>query len=140
MVKSRKHVVFGNPDEREISTSHVERQNLTMRMKMRRMTRLTNGFSKKVDGLEAAVALHFMHYNFSRIHQTLRTTPAIAAGIADHVWSIEESSGCLLANPRRPHSVKASKHRRAKPPTTRCDLIQIRLDLRYLQNDDARAR
>jgi IS1 family transposase len=95
MVKSQKHVVFGNPDEREISTSHVERQNLTMRMKMRRMTRLTNGFSKKVDGLEAAVALHFMHYNFSRIHQTLRTTPAIAAGIADHVWSIEEVVGLL---------------------------------------------
>jgi IS1 family transposase len=98
MVKSQKHVVFGDPDESKISTSHVERQNLTMRMKMRRMTRLTNGFSKKIEGLEAAVALHFMHYNFCRVHQTLRTTPAMAAGIADHVWSIEELVGLL----RRP--------------------------------------
>ena len=98
IVKSEKHIVFGKPDERKISTSHVERQNLTMRMKMRRMTRLTNGFSKKVEGLEDAVALHFMHYNFCRIHQTLRTTPAMAAGIADHVWSIDELVGLL----RRP--------------------------------------
>jgi IS1 family transposase len=90
IVKSKKHVVFGNPNEREISTSHVERQNLTMRMKMRRMTRLTNAFSKKIDGLDSAVALHFMHYNFCRVHQTLRVTPAMAAGIADHVWSLAE--------------------------------------------------
>jgi IS1 family transposase len=90
IVKSKKHVVFGNPNERDISTSHVERQNLTMRMKMRRMTRLTNAFSKKIDGLDSAVALHFMHYNFCRVHQTVRVTPAMAAGIADHVWSLAE--------------------------------------------------
>jgi hypothetical protein len=90
IVKSKTHIVFGSPNERLISTSHVERQNLTMRMKMRRMTRLTNAFSKKIDGLDSAVALHFMHYNFCRIHQTLRVTPAMAAGIADHVWSLDE--------------------------------------------------
>jgi len=98
MVKSETHVVLGDPDRRKVSTSHVERQNLTMRMKMRRMTRLTNGFSKKIDGLESAVALHFMHYNFCRVHQTLRTTPAMAAGITNHVWSIDEMVGLL----RRP--------------------------------------
>jgi hypothetical protein len=68
----------------------VERQNLTMRMGMRRFTRLTNAFSKKVENLEAAVALHYMHYNFARVHQTLRVTPAMEAGIADHVWSLED--------------------------------------------------
>jgi len=81
---------MGSPDMAHVSTSHVERQNLTMRMSMRRFTRLTNGFSKKVQNLEFAVALHFMHYNFCRVHQTLRVTPAMEAGVADHVWSIEE--------------------------------------------------
>lgn len=82
--------VTGDPDPSYISTSYVERQNLTMRMSMRRFTRLTNGFSKKIENHIAAVALHFMHYNFARIHKTLRVTPAMAAGIAEHVWSIEE--------------------------------------------------
>ena len=68
----------------------VERQNLTMRMSMRRFTRLTNAFSKKMENLEAAVALHFMYYNFGRVHQTLRVTTAMEAGIADHVWTLEE--------------------------------------------------
>ena len=80
----------GKPDHAHISTSMVERQNLTMRMGMRRFTRLTNAFSKKVENLEAAVALHYMHYNFARVHQTLRVTPAMEAGISDHVWSLEE--------------------------------------------------
>jgi IS1 transposase len=80
----------GNPDERHISTSFVERQNLTMRMSMRRFTRLTNGFSKKVENHAHAVALYFLHYNFARIHKTLRVTPAMVAGLADHVWSMEE--------------------------------------------------
>lgn len=76
-------VVMGQPDQEAISTSYVERQNLTMRMSMRRFTRLTNAFSKKVENLEAAVALHFMYYNFCRVHNTLKTTPAIAAGVTD---------------------------------------------------------
>jgi len=82
--------VTGRPDPKHISTSYIERQNLTMRMGMRRFTRLTNAFSKKVENHEAAIALHYMHYNFCRVHQALRVTPAMEAGIADHVWSIEE--------------------------------------------------
>ena len=80
----------GSPDVDHISTSYVERQNLTMRMSMRRFTRLTNAFSKKLANHEAAVALHFMHYNFCRQHKTLRVTPAMAAGIADYIWSMED--------------------------------------------------
>jgi len=82
--------ICGKPDKKEVSTSYVERQNLTMRMSMRRFTRLTNGFSKKIENLEAAVGLHFMHYNFCRIHKTLRVTPAMEAGLTDHVWTLEE--------------------------------------------------
>jgi len=82
--------VMGDPDPAHVSTSYVERQNLTMRMSMRRFTRLTNGFSKKVENHAHAVALHYMHYNYCRIHQSLRVTPAMEAGLADHVWSIEE--------------------------------------------------
>jgi len=89
-VGTKRNVVSGDPDPKHISTSYVERQNLTMRMSMRRFTRLTNAFSKKVENHAAAVALYFMYYNFGRVHQTLRVTPAMAAGIADHVWSIEE--------------------------------------------------
>lgn len=80
----------GNPDKKLVSTSYAERQNLTMRMSMRRFTRLTNGFSKKIENLEAAVALYFMYYNFCRVHQTLRVTPAMEAGVTDHVWTLEE--------------------------------------------------
>lgn len=85
-------VVQGNPDGDKISTSGVERQNLTMRMSMRRFTRLTNGFSKKVENLTAAVSLHFLYYNFGRVHGSLGklTTPAMAAGLSDHVWTCEE--------------------------------------------------
>ncbi len=82
--------IDGTPDHDHISTSFVERQNLTMRMGMRRFTRLTNGFSKKAENLHHAVALHFMHYNFARIHKSLRVTPAMEAGVSDHVWSMEE--------------------------------------------------
>ena len=87
---AQRHKIKGNPAREYISTSHVERQNLTMRMSMRRFTRLTNGFSKKVENLTHAVALHFMYYNFGRIHQILRVTPAMQAGLTDHVWSLEE--------------------------------------------------
>jgi IS1 family transposase len=83
-------VVSGDPDPKHVSTSYVERQNLTMRMGMRRFTRLTNGFSKKAENHAAMVAIHFMYYNFGRIHKTLRVTPAMAAGLTDHVWSLEE--------------------------------------------------
>lgn len=83
-------IVEGFPNKRHISTSYVERQNLTMRMGMRRLTRLTNGFSKKMENLQHALALHFMHYNFARVHKTLGMTPAMAAGLADHPWSIGE--------------------------------------------------
>ena len=85
-----KGAVCGDPDEKHISTSFVERQNLTKRMSMRRFTRLTNGFSKKVENHACAVALHCMHYNFGRIHKTLRVTPRMEAGISDHIWSLEE--------------------------------------------------
>ncbi|HET9184071.1 MAG TPA: IS1 family transposase [Candidatus Angelobacter sp.] len=90
MVSTRTAVLSGTPDVRHISTSFVERQNLTMRMQMRRFTRLTNGFSKKRANLEAAVAVHYVFYNFCRIHQSLRVTPAMEAGLTDHVWSVEE--------------------------------------------------
>jgi IS1 family transposase len=80
----------GDPDPKHISTSDVERQNLTMRMSMRRFTRLTNAFSKKVENHAHAVALHYQHYNFIRIHRSLRVTPAMAAGVTDHLWSIED--------------------------------------------------
>jgi len=83
-------VVSGNPDPKHVSTSFVERQNLTMRMGMRRFTRLTNGFSKKVENHAHMVAIHFMFYNYARIHKTLRVTPAMEAGLANHVWSLEE--------------------------------------------------
>lgn len=91
-VGSKPNVVQGDPDPAYISTSYIERQNLTMRMSMRRFTRLTNGFSRKIENLEHAVALHFMWYNFARPHSSLGslTTPAMAAGVADHVWSAEE--------------------------------------------------
>lgn len=82
--------ITGNPDPRHISTSFVERQNLTMRMSMRRFTRLTNAFSRKGENHDYAVAIHFMWYNFGRIHKSLRVTPAMAAGVTDHVWSLEE--------------------------------------------------
>jgi IS1 family transposase len=90
MMKCEKEPLIGNPNPDQISTSFVERQNLTMRMQMRRFTRLTNGFSKKRQNHAAAVCLHFAHYNLVRIHRTLRMTPAMAASVADHLWTIEE--------------------------------------------------
>jgi IS1 family transposase len=82
--------IIGNPDPAHVNTSYVERQNLTMRMSMRRFTRLTNAFSKKAENHAHAIALHFMWYNFGRIHKTLRVTPAMEAGVSDHIWSLEE--------------------------------------------------
>lgn len=91
-----KGTVCGDPDPKHISTSFVERQNLSLRMGNRRFTRLTNGFSKKAANHEHALAIYYMHYNFGRIHKTLRVTPAMEARIADHVWSLEEIAA--LAN------------------------------------------
>jgi IS1 family transposase len=85
-----KEVISGNPDRNLISTSYIERQNLTMRMSMRRFTRLTNGFSKKIENHMHAIALHYMHYNFCRIHKSLRCTPAMEAGVTMKLWSIED--------------------------------------------------
>ena len=87
--------VMGQPNPDLISTSYIERQNLTMRMSMRRYTRLTNGFSKKLENHAAATAIHFMHYNFARIHRTVRCSPAMAAGVTEKLWTIREIVGLL---------------------------------------------
>ena len=99
-------VLSGNPNPRYISTSYVERQNLTMRMSMRRFTRLTNGFSKKLENHEHMLAIYFVYYNFCRVHQTLRVTPAMEAGLTDHVWTLAEL--CALLPQRKPNA-KADK-------------------------------
>lgn len=111
VIETKIQVVQGNPDKGQVSTSLVERQNLTMRMSMRRFTRLTNAFSKKLDNHEHAIALHFMYYNFGRIHKSLRVTPAMQAGIADHIWSLEEIAALVpepVAKPRGPYKKKRS--------------------------------
>lgn len=89
VVSTHRTVMAGHPNVRDISTSLIERQNLTMRMSIRRLTRLTNAFSKKIENLRAAVALHFAPYNFVRTHKTLRATPAMAAGITSNLWTLE---------------------------------------------------
>jgi IS1 family transposase len=112
---ARKRRVTGNPDPREVCTSFVERQNLTMRMHMRRFTRLTNAFSKKVENHAYAVALHMMYYNFVRIHQKLRITPAMAAGVSDRLWEIgdivaliEKAEARVPKKPRGPYKKRAA--------------------------------
>ncbi len=92
----RKTRIEGDPDPAHVSTSHVERSNLSMRMHMRRFTRLTNAFSKKVENHAAAVSLHFAYYNLCRVHKTLRTTPAVAAAMTDHVWTLDELVALLV--------------------------------------------
>jgi IS1 family transposase len=94
-VGCRKDPKIGDPDMKHVSTSYVERQNLTMRMGMRRYTRLTNAFSKKIENHIATLAIFYCHYNFVRIHQTLRVTPAMAAGVSDRLWSVEDLVGLL---------------------------------------------
>jgi len=110
--------VNGEPDPSHISTSHIERLNLTTRMSMRRYTRLTNAFSKKIENLAAAVSLHFAHYNFCRVHQSLDgKTPAMAAGVADHVWTIDELIALLAAaeaTPIRRGAYRKTRERRAR--------------------------
>jgi IS1 family transposase len=96
ITSAKRAIVTGDPNPRHISTSHVERQNLTMRMHIRRFARLTNAFSKKIEMHAHSVALHFMYYNFCKIHQSLRVTPAMEAGLSDHVWDINELVTRLL--------------------------------------------
>jgi IS1 family transposase len=98
----RKRKIKGKPDRKLVSTSFVERQNMTLRMQNRRFTRLTNAFSKKIENHRYALAIHFMHYNFCRIHQTLRVTPAMEAGIAKHVWSVEELAALKTSGQNQP--------------------------------------
>jgi IS1 family transposase len=110
---AHKHKIEGSPDARHVSTSYVERQNLTMRMSIRRFTRLTNAFSKKVENHRLSVALHYMHYNFCRIHKSLRVTPAMAAGVTDRVWDVSDIAALIAAqeNPvakRGPYKKKAA--------------------------------
>ncbi len=109
---TRKRRVTGSPDPAHVSTSFVERQNLTMRMSMRRFTRLTNAFSKKIENHAHAVALHYMHYNFCRIHQSLRVTPAMAAGVTDRLWEIADivqmiEDAAPKPGPRGPYKKRA---------------------------------
>lgn len=95
---ARKAVISGSPEIKHVSTSMIERANLTMRMSMRRFTRLTNAFSKKLENHEHALALHFMYYNFCRIHQTIRVTPAMEAGVSDHVWELSDIVALIEEN------------------------------------------
>jgi IS1 family transposase len=104
-------VVSGDPDPKYVSTSFVERQNLSMRMGMRRFTRLTNGFSKKFENHAHQIALYFFHYNFCRVHKTLRVTPAMEAGLTNHVWTLEELCGLL---PEKKPNARADKEMIAK--------------------------
>jgi IS1 family transposase len=109
--------ISGNPDKRHISTSYVERQNLSMRMGIRRFTRLTNAFSKKLENHMHAISIYFMHYNFARVHQTLRVTPAMEAKVSDHVWTLEEIVGLVEAREASDSEVVAkgwAKRRAAK--------------------------
>jgi IS1 family transposase len=117
-IGAEQHAITGSPDPKHISTSYVERQNLTMRMSMRRFTRLTNAFSKKVENLTAAVSLHFMHYNYCRPHKTLAgKTPAMAAGLTDHVWNIAE----VIALLEVAESVPVKRGRYAKTRQARAE-------------------
>ncbi len=100
-VSASRVTATGNPDKKHISTSYVERQNLTMRMNMRRFTRLTNGFSKKVENHVHAISLHYMYYNFGRIHKTLKVTPAMEAGITDRLWSLEDIAALVKEEPAK---------------------------------------
>ena len=112
----RKVRVEGKPDPNHVSTSYVERQNLTMRMSMRRFTRLTNAFSKKAQNHTHALALYFVHYNFVRIHKTLRCTPAMAAGVATRLWSMEDVIALIDAREAPAKKRGPYKSRAATPP------------------------
>ena len=110
-VGTRKQVVSGNPDSAAVSTSYVERQNLTMRMSMRRFTRLTNAFSKKLENHCHAIAMHFMYYNFCRIHASLPGTPAMAAGVTDRLWEVGDVVDLVRAAQPKPNRPKTYRRR-----------------------------
>jgi IS1 family transposase len=110
IIAQEKTVVTGDPEWTNISTAYVERQNLTIRMSLRRFTRLTNAFSKQLRNLEAAVALYVAYYNFCRVHETLRVTPAMAAGLTDHIWSIAELLRAALDAPPAPTAPLTPRH------------------------------
>jgi IS1 family transposase len=120
-IGTRHEVRIGDPDRAKISTSFVERQNLTVRMACRRYTRLTNAFSKKVLNHAAAVALHYCYYNWCRVHQTLRVTPAMEAGLTDHIWEIEELVALLEAKEREMIEAGAMKRGPYKPRVKTAD-------------------
>lgn len=111
-----KEPIFGNPDMDAVSTSHVERQNLTMRMGMRRFTRLTNAFSKKAENHAYAVALHFMHYNFCRVHKSLRMTPAMAAGVTNRLWDVGDL--VALVDAAEPAPKKRGPYKKRQPKSS----------------------
>jgi IS1 family transposase len=113
----KKDRISGEPDMKHVSTSHVERANLTIRMMNRRFTRLTNAFSKKIENHIHAFSLYAFHYNYVRIHQTLRVTPAMAAGISDHVWSLEEMVGLLEEHERKMIEAGGMKRGKYRPRT-----------------------
>ncbi len=115
---TRKMKIKGYPAIENVSTSYVERQNLTMRMHVRRFTRLTNAFSKKVENHAYAVALHFMYYNFIKVHHTLRVTPAMAAGLTDHLWDIDDIVALVDANEEVPK--KRGPYKKRKPTNSNC--------------------
>lgn len=108
-IGTQERVIEGNPDPAHISTSYIERQNLTMRMSIRRFTRLTNAFSKKIENHAHSVALHYAHYNFCRIHKTLRVTPAMAAGVTDKLWSAGDMVDMLETWERRQETAKFAR-------------------------------
>jgi hypothetical protein len=115
---ARKEKIEGNPDIKQVSTSFAERQNLTMRMHMRRFTRLTNGFSKKVEAHANAVALHFMYYNFVRNHASLRMTPAMASGVTDKLWEIADIVALIEAKEAEKSKVRGLTRKPERNRTT----------------------
>ena len=111
---AKKRAISGMPDKAHVSTSYVERANLTMRMSMRRFTRLTNAFSKKIDAHISALALYFVFYNFTRIHKSLRVTPAMAAGLTDRLWNMEDVVALIDARAEAPKKRGFYKKREAE--------------------------
>ena len=134
VVAVEREIVFGAPEEDKISTSFVERNNLTLRMQMRRFTRLTNAFSRKPENHAAAISLHVAWYNLCRVHETLRCTPAMSLGVSDHIWSIGELiDGALSASPESPNPTVPPFSPPTNPTQTRIAAIRGRAQLRVIR-------